>query len=57
MIRTIHMASKIRADGAVSALCFSKPRAIDLNRASWTQIKDVVTCSRCLKLIKEQAGV
>ena len=42
-----HMASKIRPDGAVSALCFDEPRAIDLRRASWTWVAENVTCAAC----------
>lgn len=48
-----HFASKIRADGAVSALCYAQPRKIDLRRALWTIRRDAVTCFRCLALLAE----
>lgn len=43
----IHRASKIRDDGRVSALCFKRPRAIDLQVASWTINGPLVTCEKC----------
>ena len=49
--RLVHRGDKIRADGAVSAMCFSTPRAIDLGRASWTNRDEAVTCKKCLLLI------
>lgn len=49
--RLIHRGDKIRADGAVSALCFSSPRAIDLGRATWTNRDDAVTCPKCRRLL------
>lgn len=54
MERTYHYASKIRPDGAVSALCYSKPRAIDLSRASWTNRRSDVTCKKCKALLQAQ---
>lgn len=42
-----HMAHKISPTGAVSALCFTKPRAIDLTRALWTVREHAVTCPKC----------
>lgn len=53
MAKTIHRAKHIRDDGAVSALCYSQPRAIDLSRATWTIRDEAVTCSRCLALMRE----
>ena len=46
-----HKAKLIRGDGAVSALCFSRPRAIDLSKASWTNRDEAVTCEKCRKLL------
>jgi hypothetical protein len=43
-----HWGAKINANGDVSALCFEKPRAINLSRASWTNRKEAVTCPKCL---------
>ncbi len=45
-----HRASKIRDDGRVSALCFKRPRAIDLQVASWTINAHLVTCLKCKRL-------
>lgn len=47
----IHRAAKIREDGSVSAVCFERPRKIDLARASWTIIDGAVTCKKCLKIM------
>ena len=49
--RMRHRADKINQRGGVSALCFPKPRAIDMKRASWTAIDSGVTCPKCLQLI------
>jgi len=49
-----HMASHIRSDGHVSALCFKRPRAINLGQALWTTEKDNVTCKKCLRILKRQ---
>ena len=58
MIKTkvYHMANKIQAGGAVSALCFKKPQAINLMRSSWTIRPEAVTCPKCLKLLAAARG-
>lgn len=48
--KLVHRAGKIRPDGAVSARCFKRPRAIDMKRASWTTTAAGVTCPNCLAL-------
>ena len=48
-VRIRHMADKIREDGAVSAVCFLTPRAIDMRRATWTNRAEAVTCPKCIK--------
>ena len=48
-----HKAHLIGAAGQVSALCFKHPRAIDLQRASWTIRDDAVTCPKCLRLLTD----
>lgn len=52
MIR--HFAHLIRPDGGISALCFLRPRAINLKKASWTNRSSAVTCGKCLEVIKRQ---
>jgi hypothetical protein len=52
-VRVYHRAHLISERG-VSALCFSRPRPIDLRRALWTNRDEAVTCPRCLKLIAER---
>lgn len=47
--KPIHFAHAIRADGAVSPLCATTPRALNLARSSWTNRPEAVTCSRCIK--------
>lgn len=51
-IRRIHRAKSVNEHGAVSALCFEKPHAIDLKKATWTIRDDAVTCPACLKKLK-----
>ena len=41
--RIRHRAAKISCTGAVSALCFKTPHAIDMKRASWTLGDEAVT--------------
>lgn len=53
--RIYHRAAKTRADGAVSALCFNPPRAIDMKRSTWTLRDEAVTCLKCLAAIKAKA--
>lgn len=45
--KIVHMAAKIAPDGRVSALCYPKPRAINLKRATWSHFARFVTCPRC----------
>lgn len=47
-----HKASMIHPNGGVSALCFSRPLAINLRKASWTIRNEAVTCTKCLALMK-----
>ena len=49
--RTRHRGNKINAKGRVSALCFQRPRAIDMKRATWVMSDDAVTCPKCRALI------
>lgn len=46
-----HLAGKCRADGAMSARCFKRPRPIDLRVASWTFLPEQVTCDACRFII------
>ncbi len=52
-MKKYHMASKVAQHGGVSALCFVKPRSIDLGRASWTNRPEAVTCIKCLRAMKK----
>ena len=49
--RARHRGDKINSQGAVSALCFSPARAIDMKRSTWTMRDDAVTCPKCNALI------
>jgi len=49
--RKYHMADKVNQHGGVSALCFSKPRAINLNVARWTILPEHVTCKKCKRML------
>jgi hypothetical protein len=54
--KVYHMAGKVRIDGAVSPLCATKPRVLNLRRELWTLRWEAVTCAACLKL-KAAGGV
>ena len=49
-VRKYHLATLFAQDGSgsVSALCFEKPRRINLNKAYWTLSEKGVTCAKCL---------
>lgn len=49
--RMYHRGAKVDQHGRVSALCFSKPRPIDMKRASWTLSDSGVTCPKCKAMI------
>lgn len=51
-VKIIHRADKVSEKG-VSALCYKKPRAINLRSATWTFVDRLVTCPKCKGLIKE----
>ncbi len=46
--KVYHRADKIAPNGDVSALCYQRPRPIDLRKASWTIRDEGVTCPKCL---------
>jgi hypothetical protein len=47
-----HRAGLINEAGAVSAICYKKPRPIRLNgRESWTLRDSATTCPKCLAII------
>jgi len=47
--RIVHRGVKVRADGAVSALCSATARKID-RRSGWTMAASgAVTCPRCIE--------
>lgn len=50
-VRIVHMAAKTSELG-VSALCFPKPRAINMKIATWTLSKEAVTCPKCQRKMK-----
>ena len=49
--RMRHRGDKIDQKGRVSALCFPRPRVIDMKRATWVMRDEAVTCPKCLALI------
>jgi hypothetical protein len=53
--RMRHRGDKINAQGRVSALCFPKPRAIDMKRATWVMSDDATTCPKCRALIEARS--
>lgn len=50
-----HRAHLIGENGEVSALCFSKPKPINLAKALWTLRDKAVSCPRC-KAVMEKGG-
>lgn len=52
-----HKAKHLGPNGKVSALCFEKPKAIDLKKALWTLRDEAVTCEKCLKVMKGERNV
>lgn len=52
--KVYHYAHMMNPKGKVSPLCADKPRAINLDRASWTIVEAQVTCPKCLKRLKER---
>ena len=56
--RLYHRADKISAKG-VSALCFKRPRAINMSvssRETWTTDDAAVTCPKCRALIVDRVA-
>jgi len=49
--KRVHKAALVCDDARVSALCFAKPRAIVLSRATWTFKVEHATCPKCLAII------
>jgi hypothetical protein len=47
-----HLADRVSAQGKVSALCFKRPKAIDLKKALWTIRDAAVTCAECLAIMR-----
>lgn len=56
--RMYHMAHKFKQDnsGDVSALCFKRPRKIDMQhgRVAWTLRPESVTCPKCLEILGDE---
>lgn len=54
-MKVCHKAKFIAQDesGDVSALCYADPHRIDLAKATWTIRQEAVTCSKCLKIMRE----
>lgn len=57
MPRKYHMADKANQNGGVSALCFLRPRSINLTRACWTNRPEAVTCKKCLILLGKKEAM
>ena len=52
--RAYHRAHLIDSNGHCSALCYQRPRLIDLRKALWTIRDEAVTCRKCLNKIAER---
>ena len=51
MDKRFHMGKHVNSRGGVSALCFKRPRAINMKRESWTLSPEAVTCPKCIALL------
>lgn len=53
------MADKVAQDGSgrMSALCFPRPRAINLHVATWTLTPAAVTCRKCRKILDARENI
>lgn len=52
--KVYHFAAGFTRGGNASALCYKRPRVINLDRGqSWTIRPDAVTCPRCRKILNE----
>lgn len=47
-MKTVHRAVENINSGYVSALCFKRPRRIDINKSVWTYRDEDVSCAKCL---------
>ncbi len=56
-VRVYHKAAEVNEKGDVSAVCYAKPRRIDLSRATWTFRWEAVTCQKCLSKMREIAKI
>lgn len=45
--KLVHLAAKVDAEGRVSAACYARPRAINQQRAGWTNRAEAITCLHC----------
>ena len=45
------MGHQVSQAGAVSALCFRQPRAINMRSATWTSDPQAVSCPKCLAIL------
>lgn len=54
--RVYHFTAKVRCDGAMSALCYRRPRPINLRLALWTIREEAVTCPKCKALLETTPG-
>ena len=52
-----HFADLVNQSGDVSALCYKRPRKINLEITKWTIVESDVTCKKCLCLIKHTEAV
>lgn len=50
--KAVHRGKLVDEHGNVSALCYARPRPIDLSKATWTNRDEAVTCRRCLALME-----
>ncbi len=50
--RIVHLGKLFNAEGQVSPLCASTPRALNLKHESWTVQPQYVTCFRCLAKVR-----
>ena len=52
-MKLVHLAKLISSNGDVSPMCAVKPRRLNLNKESWTNRIEALTCKKCLEAQNE----
>ncbi len=53
LLKMVHMMWLVSEGGDVSPLCAKVPKALKLDRSTWTLLPKLVTCQKCLKAMEK----